>query len=314
LKIVREEFSYPSTTGLGGIFTRYWAPGDPSRVKAIFQIAHGMAEHGERFEDFGRFMAAHGYAVFVNDHAGHGRSAGDPDDLGYFGESDGWIDLVSDAKLLTDRAREIYPDRPVIFFGDSMGSFVARKYAEKFGADLAGAIFCGTSGTNPATGAGIRLAGLVAKIKGSRHRSEFIDKIAFGSYNKKIDRPRTRFDWLTRDDGIVDEYVNDDLCGFLFTAAGFRDMFTLLNNVSGKNWYDNVPYTLPMLLISGKMDPVGNYGAGVKQVFRDLKASGHTNVILRLYDGARHEILNEKNYDEVYGDILEWSDAVTEVE
>lgn len=308
VETIRAEYSYSSTTGVGSIFARSWEPDDPSKVKAIFQIAHGMAEHGERYEQFARFLASRGYAVFVNDHIGHGKSAASPDDLGYFGEKDGWIGFVSDAKLLTDKAKEKYPGVPVIFFGHSMGSFIARSYVEKYGSELAGAVFCGTSGLNPAAGAGIKLAGIIAKFNGSKSRSPFIDKIAFGSYNKKYENVRTKFDWLSRDAAEVDKYIADPFCGFLFTAVGYRDMFTILNNVSGKSWYQNVPVTLPMLIISGKMDPVGEYGKGVKQVHRDLKATGHCDVVLKTYDDARHEILNELNKEEVYKDVLQWSD------
>ncbi len=308
MQIIRDEYSYSSTTGVGNIFARSWTPEDESSVKAVFQIAHGMAEHGERYEDFACFLASRGYAVFLNDHIGHGKSISKMDDLGYFGENDGWLGFVSDAKILTDKAREKFPGKPVIFFGHSMGSFVARSYAEKYGNELAGAIFSGTSGANPATGAGIKMATLVAKMKGSRHRSEFINKIAFGSYNKRYDNPRTEFDWLSRDNAQVDKYIADPKCGYLFTAVGYRDMFTILNNVSGKSWYQNVPTSLPMLLVSGKMDPVGEYGKGVRQVHRDLKATGHSDVVLKLYDDARHEILNEINNTDVYKDIVQWAD------
>jgi alpha-beta hydrolase superfamily lysophospholipase len=271
-----------------------------------------MAEQGERYEQFARFLCQHGYAVYVNDHIGHGKSVTSADELGYFGERDGWLGFVNDAKLLTDIAKGEYPGKPVIFFGHSMGSFIARSYAEKFGSDIAGAIFCGTSGANPAAGIGKALAGLIAKSKGSHHRSEFIDKIAFGSYNKKYGKARTKFDWLTTDEKIVDEYIADDLCGYLFTATGYRDMFTLLQNVSRKSWYSNVPFGLPMLLISGKMDPVGEYGKGVNQVYQDLKKSGHNDVTLYLYDTLRHEILNEKDKEKVFADVLDWSDKVIE--
>lgn len=169
---------------------------DPEDVKAIFQIAHGMAEHCNRYEEFAQYLAAKDYAVFANDHIGHGKSVASDDDLGYFGERDGWLAFVNDAKLLTDIAREEYPDKPVIVFGHSMGSFIIRSYCEKFGNDIAGGIFCGTSGTNPMSGIAIKLADLVVRAKGSRHRSEFINKLAFGAYNKKLKIPERSFDWL----------------------------------------------------------------------------------------------------------------------
>ena len=310
LDMIRKEYAFGSTTGLADIFIRSWAPADSSKVKAIFQIAHGMAEHGERYEDFAKYLVAEGYAVFANDHIGHGKSVATDDDLGYFGERDGWLAFVNDTKLLTDLAKNEYPDKPVILFGHSMGSFIARSYAEKFGGDLAGAVFCGTSGTNPAAGVAIKLADVIAKIKGSRHRSEFINKVAFGAFNKRIEKVRTPYDWLSRDEAQVDKYIADDYCGFLFTAVGYRDMSAVLHSVSSKSWYTNLPFVLPMLLIAGKMDPVGNYGKGIEQVFRDLKATGHKNVTMKLYDDDRHEILNELDKEVVYKDVADWADKV----
>ncbi|HZJ77660.1 MAG TPA: alpha/beta hydrolase [Clostridia bacterium] len=312
MEILSREYSYSSTTGVSDIYARSWAPADSSEIKAVFQIAHGMAEHGERYEDFARFLCEHGYAVFINDHVGHGKSVSSQEDYGYFGERDGWIGFVNDAKLLTNIAKDEYPGKPIIFFGHSMGSFVARCYAEKFGAGIAGTIFCGTSGANPAAGIGKMIASFIAKSKGSHYRSEFIDKLAFGGYNKKFNKPRTKFDWLTTDESIVDGYINDDGCGFLFTATGYRDMFGLLQSVSGKSWYSSVPFNLSMLLISGEQDPVGEYGKGVSQVYRDLKRSGHSDVSMILYSDSRHEILNESNKDKVFNDILDWSEKAIE--
>lgn len=313
MEVVKKVISYTSTTGVADISACCWAPENESDIKAIFQISHGMAEHSKRYEDFAKHLCQKGFAVFINDHVGHGESVASDDDLGYFGERDGWMGFVNDAKLLTNRAREEYPYKPVILFGHSMGSFVARSYCEKFGADLAGAVFCGTSGANPAAGIGIQLASFIAKVKGSRYRSELINKIAFGSYNKKYSDVRTSFDWLTRDEKIVDAYIADKYCGFLFTAVGYRDMFTLLKSVSGKSWYENVPYTLPVLLVSGGMDPVGEYGKGVEQVYRDMKTTGHKDVTLKLYKDARHEILNELNRENVFEDISNWAEKKLEL-
>ena len=191
-----------------------------------------------------------------------------------------------------------------------MGSFVARAYTQKYGVALSGAIYCGTSGANPAAGIAIKLADAVAHSKGNMYRSEIINTMAFGAYNKKIKPKRTEFDWLSTDENEVDKYLADKYCGFLFTACGFRDLFTVLKKVSGKAWYKAVRKDLPILLVAGDADPVGEYGKGVKQVCNDLKKTGHTNTSLKLYKGARHEILNDTVRKEVAQDVLNWLETV----
>ena len=305
MEIIRKEYSVPSKTGVADVFARCWAPEAP---KAVFQIVHGMAEHGERYEEFARFLCEKGFAVLVDDHIGHGKSIKSDDDLGYFGESGGWNSLVEDERTLTEMIKKEYPDLPIIFFGHSMGSFIAREYIRRYGRDeiIKACIFCGTSGKNPAAPIAITLAGTVAKAKGSRHRSKFIDKLAFGTYNKKTDN-RTPFDWLSTDTEHVDKYIADKYCGFIFTAAGYKDLFTILHKVSGKDWYNDIYKDIPILLTAGEDDPVGQYGSGVKQVYNDLKLAGKKDVTLRLYPGMRHEILNETDRFRVYEDIAAWS-------
>lgn len=306
MDIIREEYHFSSSTGTGEIFVRSFAPADPNAVKAVVQVVHGMAEHGERYRTMAYYLAYHGYAVFIHDHAGHGKSVTDPEELGYFGEKDGWKCLVRDTAVVSTKATSKYPACPLFLLGHSMGSFVARSYCTQYADRLKGAIFSGTSGENPGAAAGIALAGLLEKFKGDHYRSPFIDHIAFGAYNKKYDNPRTDFDWLSRDEHEVDLYIEDPLCGFLFTTAGYKDMFTLLKSVSEKSWYKGVPKALPMLFISGTMDPVGAYGKGVRQVCSDLKKTGHEDVTLKLYDGARHELFNETNAKDVLKDLLQW--------
>ncbi|MDR1410500.1 MAG: alpha/beta hydrolase [Oscillospiraceae bacterium] len=309
MEILKNEYHFPSQTGVGEIYARSFAAADKSKLRAVFQIAHGMAEHGERYDEFALYLAERGFAVYVIDHAGHGKSCS-PKDWGYFGERDGWSGLVSDSKLLTDIARNEHPGLPVILFGHSMGSFIARLYAERYGTELAGAIFCGTSGANPASGVGIALAGLVTKLRGSYHRSKLLDTMAFGAYNKRIANARTKFDWLSVNNANVDAYIADPGCGFLFTAAGFRDVFTLLSKANSVQWYQNLSKVLPILLIAGEADPVGSYGKGVRQVEALLKENAQERVACKLYPGLRHEIHNEDSRGEVYADILAWCDTV----
>ena len=307
MEIIRKEYSVSSKSGIAEVYARCWMPSEG--VKAVFQIAHGMAEHGERYEDFAAYLCTKGFAVIVNDHVGHGKSVKSDDDLGYFGEKGGWDSFVEDERSLTELIASEHPGLPIIFFGHSMGSFIAREYARRYGKDerIKAVIFCGTSGKNPASAIAVKLADGIAKIKGSRHRSKFIDKIAFGTYNSKIPNSKTSFDWLTTDSGIVDKYIDDKYCGYLFTATGYRDLFTSLDRVSKKDWYNDIYSKLPILLVAGEEDPVGLYGKGVKQVYNDLKASGKEDVTIKLYSGMRHEILNETDRNQVYEDIATWA-------
>lgn len=302
------EYYYLSVSKLCNIYAKSIEPENREDVKAVFQITHGMAEHSARYDRFAEFLVEHGYAVFINDHLGHGKSIAGEEELGYFGKENGRDALVNDVKTLTEIAKKEFPGKPIILFGHSMGSFVARKYCAMYGDNIDAAIFCGTSGANPGAGIGAALASFVAKEKGDHHRSHMLNSLAFGSYNKHFEPARTDFDWLTRDEKIVDLYVADPLCGFRFTDPGYHELFKILQDVSGKKWYRSVPYILPMLVISGEEDPVGNYGKGVREVFHGLKKSGHSDVTLKLYPGDRHEILNELDKEEVYQDILNWAD------
>lgn len=307
MEIIKKEYTVPSKSGVADVYARCWMPADGA--KAIFQIAHGMAEHGERYEDFAAYLCGKGFAVLVDDHIGHGKSVNSDDDLGYFGENGGWDAFVEDERSLTELIAKELPNLPIIFFGHSMGSFIAREYIRRYGEDkrIKATIFCGTSGKNPASGIAIKLAGAIAKIKGSRHKSKFIDKIAFGTYNKRISDAKTSFDWLTTDNTLVKKYIDDKYCGFLFTAVGYRDLFTILDRVSGKDWYNEVCNKIPILLTAGEEDPVGLYGKGIKQVYNDLKQANKEDVTVKLYPGMRHEILNENGKEQVYEDIAFWA-------
>ena len=314
MKFERTEFTVESTLKPNIIHGFFCAPVVKANAKAVMVIAHGMAEHKERYNEFATFLAEKGYAVFVHDHLGHGQSVSDDDHLGFFGETDGWKTLVEDCHVVIEYAREVFQDKPVVLFGHSMGSFIARAYTQLHPLTLDGAVFCGTSGPNPAAGIAVKLADFIARNKGNMYRSDFINIVAFGTYNKKIKPHRTDFDWLTRDDKIVDKYVADKYCGFLFTACGYRDLFSVLKYVSAKSWYAGVRKNLPMFIISGDADPVGEYGVGVKTVISELKKTGHTNVESKIYKGGRHEILNETDRQIVMNDVLDWLDNLIQTD
>lgn len=306
----KKQYTYRSASDLADIFAEGYFPAETVETKAIVQIAHGMAEHHERYEDFIAFLNDNGYAVFINDHLGHGKSCDDKEKLGYFGRHSGYINLVEDMKKLTDIAKEECPGLPLILFGHSMGSMLARIYAERYKGEIKAAVFCGTSGPNPAASVGVLVAELIMKIKGEYYRSPLINNLAFGSYNKKIENPKTPFDWLTSDEKIVDEYINDPLCGFLFTTCGYKDLFNLTSACNEPDWYTSTPLDLPIYLISGDQDPVGAYGKGIKEAYERLIASKHTNVKMDLIKNGRHEILNEIDKNDTYNKILSWMDDV----
>lgn len=307
MEVIRKEYSIPSASGVADLFIRCWCP--DGEIKGVFQAVHGMAEHGERYEDMARFMCERGLAFIIDDHVGHGKSVNTDDDLGYFGDKDGWNALVEDERAVTELIKKEFPGKPIIFYGHSMGSMIGREYIRRYGtdSDIKGAIICGTSGKNPGALAGIAIASIIAKAKGTKYRSKLIDNIAFGTYNKRVPVQRTPFDWLSTDEKQVDKYVADDYCGFLFTAAGFKDLFTLLNTISSKSWYEGVNKNLPILLCAGQDDPVGAYSKGVHEVFNGLKAAGVQDVVIKIYPGMRHEIHNEVDNIKVYEDLTAWS-------
>ncbi len=294
---------YPSTNGTDTIVAKIWQP--DGAAKGIIQISHGMCEYIDRYSAFAQTLTQQGFFVCANNHLGHGASASDPEHLGYFAKRGGDKFLIDDLHTLTNMMKIKFPGMPLVLFGHSMGSFIARNYVTKYGQELDAVIFCGTSGPNPGARVGKKLAAFECRRRGEFYRSSLLSQLAFGSYNKKYKR-RTKFDWLTRDEDVVDAYLADPYCNFTFTASAFHDLFTLLLRCSDPEWFASYPKALPTLLISGDMDPVGDYGKGVSYVYQTLVSAGVRDIHLKLYKGARHELLNETNFGEVYEDILCW--------
>lgn len=304
----REEFKFRSTGGTCDIRTlRYLPEGEP---KAILQIAHGMAEFIDRYEDFARYLCDSGYLVTGNDHIGHGASVNSEDDWGYFAEKNGNKVLLDDIYELTKITKKEYPNRPYFLLGHSMGSFYVRQYLCEYGDELDAAIIVGT-GYEPliTLKAGMLVCKLIALFKGWRYRSTLVDNMAFGSYNKKFEPARTRVDWLTKDKEIVDWYVNEPRCSFLFTLNGYYNMFTGISRLYDKSLLEKVPKDLPIFFVSGQDDPVGQFGKKVEEAAKSLKDLGCTNIDLKLYPNDRHEILNETDKQKVYEDLLNWLDS-----
>jgi alpha-beta hydrolase superfamily lysophospholipase len=267
------------------------------------QIVHGMSEYILRYDAFARYLSQNGILAIGFDNASHGQSWEEGAPRGYFGAQHGWDSLITDLRVVQESTQAEYPSLPYILFGHSMGSFLARSYAARHGEGIDAFIFMGTAGPNPAQKLAERMARQQINALGPSGVSHTLNKIAFGAYNRGFRPQRTAFDWLSREPGSVDAYVADAACGFPFTAAGYRDLFEGLGEISKKKWAGQVPHK-PILMLSGMMDPVaGKDARGVKLVADRLVKSGH-EVELLLYAGARHELLNETNRDEVMADIL----------
>ena len=299
------DFYYPSSTGRNQIHARICTPdGTP---KGIVQIAHGIAEHIDRYEDFMRFLAENGFVAVGNDHLGHGKSAASPDEQGIFADEDGWNYVVEDMKKLREKVREQYPDLPYVFFGHSMGSFLTRTFLIKYPALYDAAILSGTGHQSAALiNGGYLAAQLMTRKNGPRSSGQALNDMAFGSYCKRIENPRTPFDWLSRDNETVDRYIADPLCGCVSKTSLYRDMMGGLKFLTSQKNINKMNRNAPVYFMSGAEDPVGDYGKGVEKAYKAFCNAGLTDVMIRLYPGGRHEMLNEINRDEVKQDILNW--------
>lgn len=304
-----QKYHFPSATGVCEIYGNIYTP-DNGEVKAVLCLHHGMAEHQGRYYSFIEYLVDKGLAVYMYDMANHGMSNQVPEHTGYFGKKDGYKGLVADFNTSVTKAKNDYPDKKIIVMGHSMGSFIVRCFTAWYNdAGISGAVYMGTGGSNPIAGIGDKLSLVVSKLGGETRKSKALDKITFGSYGSKFEK-RTAFDWLTRDTQIVDKYIADDMCGFLFSAQGMNDLVKLNIATNTKGWYENVPKDLPIMVVSGSMDPVGNYSLGLIEIENKLKKSGHTNVTLKLYNEGRHEVLNETNKDEVYADVYGFMQSI----
>ncbi|SET11068.1 Lysophospholipase, alpha-beta hydrolase superfamily [Oceanobacillus limi] len=271
--------------------------------KAIVQLAHGMVEHIERYDEFANFLQEQGIFVYGNDHRGHGKTGNKQGIMGFFAEEDGFSKTMNDLVEITNHIKQEYPSTPLYLFGHSMGSFLARMYIQQYSDKLDGLILSGTGYYNKAS----TLAGKNIALKlAPKEKSPFMNKLAFGGFNRKINNPKTNFDWLTRDQDKVKEYMQDEYNGFIPTGRFFYDLMTGLDTIHNQKNNKTIRADLPVFIISGDADPVGNYGKGVWKVAHLLTDAGLTNVTTMLFDGARHEVLNEVNRKEVYDTILEW--------
>ncbi len=306
--MVRTETVFRSADGRTPIHAVEWRPEGP--VRAVLQISHGVAEYILRYEGLAEYLTARGFAVAGNDHLGHGGSVAQGAPRLYFGPKGSWHTVVDDLYTLRGMTGRAYPGVPYFLLGHSMGSFLARTYLIRYPGTVDGAILMGTGQMAPALIAGGKLvAAREAGKVGWDHPSPAVEKLAFGTYNRRFAPNRTGFDWLSVSRENVDAYIADPLCGENPTTGLFREMLDGLTYIAKPENLRRMNANTPILFISGSRDPVGDCGRGVRRAFRSFQRAGVRDVSLKLYPGLRHEILQESCREAVYGDLLRWLDA-----
>lgn len=307
----KKEFYFLSNDSATRIHAIEWVP--EGKPKAVLQILHGMVEYIDRYSEFAGYLADKGYYVVGHDHLGHGQSVQSKEFYGYFHETKGNEYVIGDIHILRQMTEKKYPGVPYFILGHSMGSFLLRQYLTMKGEGLAGAVIMGT-GHQPLAvlSAGQKVCKTIAKMKGWKTRSQFVNNLSFGSFNKKFEPAETPKDWITSDKEKRLEYVNDPLTSFTFTVNGYYFMFEGMKTLEQKGNVDKIPKNLPIFFVAGQDDPVGDFGKGVTRVYKKFKDIGIEDVEMKLYPGDRHEILNETDREQVYQDLYQWFEGVLE--
>lgn len=306
--VIQKDFYFKSSDGEHKIHAVLWQP-DDKNIRAIFQITHGMIEHIERYHDFAKFLTEQGFLVVGHDHLGHGHSVSSSEELGHISQKNGSSLLVEDMHLLRVQIQKEYPDKPYFILGHSMGSYLLRKYLTLYSDNLAGALIMGTGSVGDfSTHTAINICKFIALFHGWNYHSRFVEKMTRGKPFKSfsLNGKPAENSWLTKDVEIVKEHYSDPLCDFTFSLGAYRSMFeAVLYDNQIKN-VRKIRKNLPIFLLSGANDPVGDFGKGVEKVYNLLQEVGVNDITYCLYKDNRHEILNETDRNQIYRDILFW--------
>lgn len=304
--MIKDEFYFPSKDGNTEIHTIEWKP--EGEVKAVVQLCHGMVDYVNRYHDFAEYLCEKGFYVVGNDHLGHGKSVQCKSEYGYFSDKFGNECVLGDIDTLRQRIQKKYPNVPYFLLGQSMGSALARQYMQTHGNELTGVVLMGVTADMPELKlkAGKMLCRIIGLIRGGHYRSRLVDNAALGVYNKKFKPAKTRADWISSDEEKRNQYVNDPLCSFMFTVNAYYNVMKGMQQVRKKENIFMIPKHLPIMMVAGIDDPVGNFGKGVRRIYGIYKRAGLKDVTLQLYPEARHELLNEVCRDQVYEDLYNW--------
>lgn len=289
------------------IFLHTWE--DVENPIGVIQIFHGMAEHAARYDHFAKYLNSKGYIVFADDHRGHGKTAESIETLGYIGDH-GFDKIVEDEYFITKQIKSKYPSLPIFIFAHSFGSFVGQEFINRYSSEVNGVILSGSAKQSGIDfRAGLLVTSFYRLLGKDSKKNAFLESIIFGGYNKKEKDNNSKFAWLSADKEQVKKYEDDPYCGTIFTTNFYHNMFTGFKHLYLKEKQDNIDRALPILIISGEMDPVGKYGKMVKELFTYYNNLGVKDVSIKLYPNGRHELINEVNNSDVYKYISEWIDS-----
>ena len=269
--------------------------------KAVVKFIHGMEEYQDRYESFAEYLA--GYTVVTADLRGHGKNA---PVLSHIADKEGHLRLLEDEEVILDEIHGRWPGMPVILFGHSMGTIIARAFLQKHSEEFHKVVLSGYPNPNGAAGAGIVLTEMIAAVKGGKGYSKMVDGMVLGPFAKAVPNAVTPQDWLSVNRENVQRYIADPLCGVRFTLGSYNALFHLIRMMDSPENYEEVRKDLPILLISGKEDPCtgGEKGRGDSE--NRLRRAGFRNLEIVTLDGMRHEILNENGREDVYLRILDF--------
>ncbi len=308
MKEIRKSTEYVSMPDGERIALHSWLP--EGQISKIVQVSHGMVEYARRYDHFGDFLCRNGIGMYAHDHRGHGETALTADRLGFLSEKDGFQTVVEDLREIIKHVKRKHPVCKIILFGHSFGSFISQSYIEQYGSEIDACILSGTAGPRPLLVCAAKcMAFIIKTLKGAVYRSQFMNKLAFGSYNRRVPNPKSKNAWLTRDEAIVEEYDSNIYTTFTPTIGFFYDLFSGLCRIHAKREIDAIPKDMPLFLFAGEEDPVGDYGKTVGELYRLYRSVGICDVSFKLYPNGRHEMLNELNRQEVMADILEWIES-----
>lgn len=275
--------------------------------KAVVHILHGMTEDAIRYDEFAEKLVEAGFLVYSHDHRGHGFTAKELDSLGYIADNEGFEWMVEDAKILIENSKEKHKGYKIILFGHSMGSFISQRLVQKYNDLVDMLILSGTNGEpDKLAPIGEVIAKIESRLKGKKHKSELMDRLIFGGFNKNFKPCRTDFDWLCSVEEEVDKYIDNERYGFICSSSFYYDLLRGLRSIHKVENMSKINKEMPIYIFAGDKDPVGNFGKGIINLRDKLKEFGVKNVQYKLYENGRHEMLNEKNKIDVMEDTIAW--------